>query len=212
MAFRGWPEEAVEFFEGLEADNSKAYWAAHKDVYERCVREPMAQLLEDLRPEFGEGKIFRPYRDVRFSKDKSPYKTNVAAALERGGYVQLSAEALGVGSGMYMMPPDQLARFRKAVATDVAGAALERIIAALEKKGVSVSSHEVLKTAPRGYAKDHPRIELLRNKDLVSWKEWPVGPWLGTARAKQRVIDFFRASAPLKEWLHAHVGGPTGPH
>ena len=206
MAFRGWPEEAIEFLEGLEADNSKAYWTAHKDTYEGCVRAPMVELVGELSRQFGEGKVFRPYRDVRFSKDKSPYKTNVAASLSKGGYIQLTADALGVGSGIYMMAPDQIARYRQAVAADTSGRALVRIIAALEKKGISVSSHETLKTAPRGYPKDHPRIDLLRNKDLVSWQEWPVGPWLDTPKAKQRIVDFLRTTRPFNAWLAEHAG------
>ena len=90
MTFRGWPVEALEFFEGLEADNSKAYWQANKTVYETVVRAPMEELIVELEPEWGEGRIFRPYRDVRFSADKSPYKTNIAAMLG-DGYVQLNA-------------------------------------------------------------------------------------------------------------------------
>ena len=209
MAFRGWPEEAIEFFEGLEADNSKAYWTANKETYERSVRAPMVELVDELSSQFGESKVFRPYRDVRFSKDKSPYKTNVAASLSKGGYIQLTADALGVGSGMYMMATDQIARYRQAVADDNSGTRLVRLITALEKKGIDVSSHEVLKTAPRGYATDHPRIHLLRNKDLVCWREWPVGRWLGTAQAKQRIVDFFRATRPLNAWLAEHVGPST---
>src|ERR1051325_11582899 len=84
MAFRGWPAEALEFYEGLEADNSRTYWLAHKDVYDKQVQAPMADLLADLAAEFGVGKIFRPNRDVRFSADKSPYKTAIGAQLERG--------------------------------------------------------------------------------------------------------------------------------
>src|SRR6187397_607378 len=103
MAFRGWPAEAIEFYEGLEADNSKAYWQDHKTVYEEKVRGPMEALLRELAPEFGEGKIFRPYRDVRFSRDKSPYKTNIAATVSEGGYISFSADGLGVGTGYYMM-------------------------------------------------------------------------------------------------------------
>ena len=84
MPFRGWPAEALDFFEGLEADNSKTYWLQNKDVYEDTVRAPMESLLEELGQEWGEGKIFRPYRDIRFSSDKSPYKTNIAAVVGGG--------------------------------------------------------------------------------------------------------------------------------
>src|SRR5688572_10134866 len=106
MAFSGWPEEAVEFYEGLEADNSKTYWQQHKHVYDGCVRAPMEELLAELAPRFGDGKIFRPYRDVRFSADKSPYKTAIGATLTGGGYIQLSADGLSAGAGMYHMAPD----------------------------------------------------------------------------------------------------------
>ncbi|HEY8474917.1 MAG TPA: DUF2461 domain-containing protein [Natronosporangium sp.] len=206
MAFRGWPAEALEFYEGLVADNSKTYWTAHKQTYERDVRAPMEALLAELEPEFGAGKIFRPYRDVRFSADKSPYKDHIGATLASGGYVQLSANGLACGAGMYQMAPDQLARYRRAVDDAVAGEQLTRIIAGIERRGYQVMGHERLKTAPRGYPADHPRIELLRYKGIVAWMQWPVAAWLGTAGAKRRVVDFLRACRPLNDWLDTHVG------
>ena len=204
MAFRGWRVEALEFFEGLEADNSKAYWQANKAVYEREVRAPMEELLAELQPDFGDGKVFRPYRDVRFSADKSPYKTNIAATIG-GRYVQLTADAFGVGCGRWEMTSEDLERYREAVDEDRTGAELTKLVAAAGKAGLEISGHEVLKTAPRGYPKDHPRIELLRYKGLIAWREWPVGAWLGTKRAKDRVIAFFEASEPLDAWLTRNV-------
>jgi uncharacterized protein (TIGR02453 family) len=206
MAFRGWPAEAIEFFEGLEADNTKAYWQDHKPVYEKQVRAPMDELLAELEPEFGQGKVFRPYRDVRFSKDKSPYKTAIAATLAEGGYVSFSADGLGAGSGMYMPAPDQLERFRQAVADDRTGQKLVGIVDDLRGAGIEVTAHDVLKTAPRGYPKDHPRIELLRHKGLIAWKQWPVAAWMGTAKAKDRIVEFLHAAGPLNGWLDKHVG------
>lgn len=208
MAFNGWPSEALDFFEGLEADNSKDYWQEHRDVYDRCVRAPMDALLAEFASTYGEGKVFRPYRDLRFSKDKSPYKTNIAAAVEDGPYVSLSAEGLSAGAGYYVMERDQLARYREAVASDEPGAELERLAAAARKAGLEVSAHDELKTAPKGYPKDHPRIELLRYKGLITWKSWPVEPWLGTAKAKQRIVQFYDQSRPLLDWLDSHVGPP----
>lgn len=209
MAFRGWPSEALEFFEGLEADNSKTYWTAHKEVYEQQVRAPMEALLTDLEPEFGPGKIFRPYRDVRFSADKTPYKTAIAASLAEGGYVQLSANGLAAGSGMYMMARDQLARYRAAVDDDKSGPALEDMTRRAAQGKIEITGHEKMKRTPRGYPSDHPRAELLCNKGLIAWKEWPVAAWLGTAAAKKRVTDFLRATTPLNDWLTAHVGPST---
>ncbi len=91
MAFRGWSADALEFFVGLEADNSKTYWQRNKAAYEELVRRPMEELLAELEPEWGEGRIFRPYRDVRFSADRSPYKTHIGATVG-DGYVQLDAD------------------------------------------------------------------------------------------------------------------------
>jgi uncharacterized protein (TIGR02453 family) len=205
MAFAGWPVEAVEFYEGLEADNTKAYWQEHRSVYERCVKGPMEELLGELAKDFGAGRVFRPYRDIRFSTDKTPYKLNCAAHLE-GGYISFAADGLFVGSGLYMPEPEQLRRFRAAVDDTKAGPRLVAIVTALRNGGYDVGAHEVLKTAPRGYPKDHPRIELLKDKGLVMSKSWPTGSWLGTPKAKDRVATCLKAARPLNAWLERHVG------
>ena len=205
MAFRGWPIDAVEFYEGLEADNSKVYWTRHRAVYEHTVKAPMQELLAELAAEFGESTIFRPHRDVRFSTDKSPYKTNCAARLG-SGYVSFSADGLTVGSGLYMPDAAALARYRAAVDAGKSGTELVAIVATLRDGGYDTMAHEILKTAPRGYPKDHPRIELLRNKGIAMMKTWPVGAWLGTAKAKDRVVTTLRAGAPLRDWLARNVG------
>jgi uncharacterized protein (TIGR02453 family) len=196
----------LEFFEGLEADNSKAYWQDHKAVYEAAVRAPLDELLAELAPEFGPAKIFRPYRDVRFSADKSPYKTNLAAALEKGGYVQLSSAGLAAGLGYWHMSADQLDRFRRAVAADATGEPLAAVARSLVGQGIAIESIESLKSAPRGYPKGHPRVDLLRHKGLAAYRSWPVAAWLGTKAARTRVVDFLHAAQPLMDWLDHHVG------
>jgi uncharacterized protein (TIGR02453 family) len=211
MAFSGWSMTAIDFFDGLEEDNSKEYWSAHKATYDQDVRAPMQALLDELAGEFGEAKIFRPNRDIRFSADKSPYKTNLAATLGGGGYVSLSGAGLGVGTGMYWMASDQLERFRAAVADDGTGGQLESLVAERRRAGAEVTAHESLKTAPRGYPKDHPRIELLRLKGLITWREWPVEPWLATGKAKTRVVEHLRGAQPILGWLDANVGSSTLP-
>jgi uncharacterized protein (TIGR02453 family) len=206
MSFAGWPGEAVEFFEDLEEDNTKSFWQAHMETYEVSVKRPMEELLAELGPEFGAGRLFRPYRDVRFSKDKSPYKTNIAAAIGPFGYVTLSAEGLGVGAGMHVMAPDQLERYRRAVDAEKSGTALELIVEEIKKKGYACAPSAPLKTAPKGYAKDHPRIALLNGKGIIVWKLWPVAGWFATKNAKERVADVLRSSVPLNDWLAKHVG------
>jgi uncharacterized protein (TIGR02453 family) len=206
VAFKGWPAEALEFYEGLQADNTRSYWLAHKTTYDECVLAPMQALLAELEPEFGAGKIFRPYRDVRFSKDKTPYKTHIGATLAGGGYVQLSASGLAAGSGRWHLDPDELARYRDAVADDVSGVRLAAIVAELRAAGSDLASRDALKTVPRGYPKDSPRAELLRQKGIAAWRQWPVGAWLGTAKARDRLVEFLRAATPLNDWLAKHVG------
>ena len=210
VAFTGWPVEAVQFYRGLEADNSKAYWTAHRAEYDALVLAPMQALLEDLADEFGEGHVFRPYRDIRFSADKSPYKTAIGATVGGSGYVHFSGSGLGVGGGCHVMAPDQLARFRAAVDDDGTGDALVAAVTAVEAEGVGVSSNERLKRVPRGFDPEHSRAELLRGKDLTAWIEWPIEPWLHTPAAETRVVEALRAAKPLTDWLDAHVG-PSNP-
>jgi uncharacterized protein (TIGR02453 family) len=170
----------------------------------------MERLLTELESEFGPAKMFRPYRDVRFSADKSPYKTNCAATLGRC-YISFSADGLSAGGGLYMPDSTELQRYRAAVENNKSGAQLAEIVALLRSAGYDTMSHEVLKTAPRGIDKDHPRIDLLRHKGIAMMKNWPVGAWLGTAKAKDRVLTTLRAAGPLNEWLTRYVGGADRP-
>lgn len=208
--FTGFGEDFPHFFDGLEADNSKAYWDDHRQVYETQVRAPLLALLADLEPEFGTGKMFRPYRDVRFSNDKSPYKTQAAGHThgrdDRSSlYLHVSAEGLFLAGGYWRMERDQVARYRAAVDDEGSGRSLERLVRALERDGWSRSGDQ-LSRAPRGFSPDHPRIELLRHKGLALSREWDTEPWLFDARAVDVVAEHWRALAPLDRWLHRHVG------
>jgi uncharacterized protein (TIGR02453 family) len=206
MAFSGWGAEALEFYEGLEADNSKEYWTARKAVYQEKVLRPMEELLEELAPEFGEPKIFRPYRDIRFSQDKTPYKTHIGAVLGHTSYVQFSADGLSAGAGRWHLEPAQLTQYRAAVAGPD-GAELAVVVAELEKAGIEIHGHDTLKSAPRGYAADHPRIDLLRHKGLTTWQHWSPEPWLATPAPLAKVAEFLGSSHDLCDWLTSHVGG-----
>ena len=211
MRFKGFGTGAVRFYEDLADNNTRDWFAEHRSTYEAEVRAPLEYLLDDLAPEFGEGKVFRPNRDVRFSKDKSPYKTAAAAViqtadLERSYYLQLSADGLLVGGGAYMLGGDELARLRSAIDDDRRGAELERIVADLRAAGAETGARETLKTAPRGYAVDHPRIDLLRNKGIIGSWQHPPRRWLHTAAARDRVVEGWRALTPLNAWLAANVG------
>lgn len=205
MPFHGWPEAALEFFDGLEEDNSKTYWTAHKAIYDEVVLGPMMELMDELGAEFGVAKIFRPYRDIRFSANKSPYRTEIGATIG-SAYIRLSASGLAAGNGMFHLAADQLSRYRHNVADEASGAELERIVGAITGYGISLIGHEILKSAPRGYPPDHPRIDLLRHKGLVAFREWGVEPWLSTPAAKDHITEFLATTRPLADWLDTNVG------
>jgi uncharacterized protein (TIGR02453 family) len=209
MAFRGIPVEVIEFYERLEADNSKAFWEANKHLYRDVVKTTAAELCDELA-EFGPFHMFRPHNDLRFSKNKPPYKTHQGMYGESEGgaghYVQISARGLMCGTGYYAMAKDQLQRFRDAVVGDNTGAEVADIVADLRARKFEIGAIEELKTAPRGYDKDHPRIELIRRKGLMMSKDFGAPKWVHTAEAAKRVRDVWLAAEPMNAWLDAHVG------
>ncbi len=209
MAFTGFGEDAVEFYDGLVADNSKAYWTDRKSVYERDVRDPMRALLAECEAEFGAGKVFRPFRDVRFSNDKTPYKTHCGATAG-GFYVQVGGDGLMAAGGHYQMASDQVARFRTAVDDERRGTDLAVRLAAIRAAGIEIAG-EQLKTRPRGVDPEHPRLDLLRHKSLYGWREWSPDDALHGPECLQRVVTTWRALRPLTEWLDDHVGTSDQP-
>lgn len=216
MRFRGFGEGAASFFDELAANNRRDWWQANRARYEAEVREPLELLLDDLAGEFGEAKVFRPNRDTRFSADKSPYKTAAGAVVGSpfdGStlYVQVSAAGLMTGGGIFHAARDQLARLRAAVADDRTGAELEPILDKIRSREGQVGARDQLKTAPRGYPRDHPRVELLRYKGLIGWYEHPPQEWLHRPEARDRVAEDWRSFADLNAWLDAHVGPTTEP-
>jgi uncharacterized protein (TIGR02453 family) len=208
-AFAGFTDDAFEFYAGLERDNTKAYWAAHKSTYDEKVREPMQALLAELSPEFGDYKLFRPYRDVRFSADKAPYKTAQGAiagpALGIGFYVQVSADGLLAGGGYRAHSAEQVDRYRAAVAADATGEQLVSIVDELDRLGFEREGDR-LKTRPRGIAADHPRVDLLRHKSLMELKAYGAPDWVGSRAALDEVRATWQALVPLSAWIASHVG------
>ncbi|BDT97606.1 MULTISPECIES: DUF2461 domain-containing protein [Nocardia] len=208
--FAGFPLAGLDFYEDLEADNSKAFWTAHKKIYDESVLAPMKSLVAELEPDFGTAKIFRPYRDVRFAKDKSPYKTAQGAVVRAGAgvgwYVQINAAGLYVGGGFYQGSPDQLAQLRATIDDEVRGPELAAILAKLADAGFTIGG-EKLKTKPKGYDADHPRIDLLRHKSITCGREFGAPAWLDTPRTAKEVRAAWETMRPLVEWLAAVVGG-----
>jgi uncharacterized protein (TIGR02453 family) len=203
-SFDGWKGDFQGFFLGLLADNSKAYFESHRRKYEEEVKGPMVALLSDLEPEFGPARLSRPNRDIRFSADKSPYKTNIYAGGAGGGYVALDASGLVAAGGRYMVDAQQLARFREAIAADGPGEQLVAIVTQLCGRGYELGGQD-LKRVPPPHPRDHPRADLLRHKRLIYWRRWEVGPWIATPEARERVARVWRDGRELNAWLASHM-------
>ncbi|GAB3931418.1 DUF2461 domain-containing protein [Kribbella albertanoniae] len=204
MGFTGFPAAALDFYDDLEMDNSKTYWTANKHVYEESVRAPMAALLAELEAEFGKAKLFRPYRDVRFAKDKTPYKTHQGAFIDlapaTGWYVEVSAPGVRVAAGFYEANSERLARVRTAIDDDRRGKQLEKLLDDLTAAGWTVGGDR-LKTSPRGYDAEHPRIELLRHKSLTVVKSYGFEPVIHTPELADVIRADWQATQPLLTWL-----------
>jgi uncharacterized protein (TIGR02453 family) len=214
VSFEGFPDEGLVFYEGLEADNSKTYWAKHKAEYDAHVKAPLLALLEELAPEFGTAKVFRPYRDVRFSNDKTPYKTHQGAVVHADGhgtgawYLQISADGLHVAGGSWRLESDQVARYRRAVADSVQGPRLQAEVDRLAAGGFEIRG-EKLTRVPAGYPADADRVELLKHKSLHASRDWEPADWLHGRRALDEVRDAWRELRTLNTWLADNVGATT---
>ncbi len=206
--FSGFPPEALDFYRRLTLDNSRSFWTDHREVYDRAVRDPMLALTGELEPDYGTFHLFRPHRDVRFSKDKSPYKTQQGAVTEGEGgefyYLVIGADGLFVAAGYHQMARDQLDRYRRAVVDETSGPELVALVAALEPR-YEIGGRE-LSTAPRGYPRDHQRVRFLQHKGLTAGRHLGAPKWLSTAAAKRRIVETWQGTAALNEWLNAHVG------
>ena len=208
MAFGGFHRDAPEFFRELAADNTKAWWTANQERYATHVRGPFEALAAELEPEFGDAKIFRPYRDVRFSADKTPYKLHIGMVTRAPAahYLQLSASGLLAGGGVYDVPPPALARFREIVDDPRLARGLDAVLVQVRGEGFALMSDDALRTAPRGYPVDHPRIDLLRLKRLAFGREDGLEDWLWTPDAFDIVSDAWRTVSLWCRWLEENLG------
>ncbi|WP_285249921.1 DUF2461 domain-containing protein [Pseudarthrobacter sp. fls2-241-R2A-168] len=206
--FQGIPAGAFEFYQELQENNTRQWWQENKDRYQTLVREPFLALLAGLEPRFGPGKIFRPNRDIRFSQDKSPYKTaqGAFASVQEGVgfYLQVSADGLLVGGGYHSHTPAQLARYRNSVDASGTGESLRHIVEAVAAAGFMVEG-EKLKTVPRGYPQDHPRAELLKHKSLSAATDLGQPAWLATPAALQEIAALWDELRPLVDWVGRHA-------
>jgi uncharacterized protein (TIGR02453 family) len=221
MPFTGFPKAGVTWFHHLAVAQNREWFQAHRDGYEDLWLTPMKALLDEVRApleklygqKLGPSKIFRLNRDVRFSKDKSPYKTHAAAMIPFESFAKMFGKREGpvalylhlglqdvVGFGYYELEPKSLQRLRKLLIDDKTGAPLAKLISAAQQKGLVADSFERLKRPPPGVSLDHPRVELLKNKALgLRAEAIPKSVRFGPA-FKTWLVEQAKAAAPVIKW------------
>lgn len=215
MNFSGFSASGLRFYEELEINNTRSWWQEHKATYDTQLRAPMQELLNIVADEFGSARIFRPNRDVRFSKNKEPYKTQISAIVQIedavGYYIQLSAAGLMIGGGWYSPIGPQLARFRASVDSPSVATLDAELARVRRTRPPFMINGAPLKTRPRGVPSDHPRLDLLRFTQLTLMRDHGVPAWLDTAKVATQLRKDWRAVAPIVEWLADHVGPGIDP-
>lgn len=195
------PADAMAFYRELQENNTREWWHANKPRYDDGVRAPIVEVAELLKDEFGEAKVFRPYRDVRFSANKVPFKTHqgayVSTAPACGFYVEVNGYEVHAGGGFYRASSEALARVRKGIADDTSGPQLEHFVDSLRDRAWLIQG-DVLRTSPRGYTRDHPRSRLLRHKSLSAITEIQA---TGVEDVAKEVAEAWRTVTPLVDWL-----------
>jgi uncharacterized protein (TIGR02453 family) len=218
--FAGMPDEGLAFLEDLEDRNTKAFFDANRAVFTTQVQAPFAALVEAaaarLRgsvPGIGQPKVFRIYRDLRFSKDKTPYKTSMSASVpsrvrddgdrtgvDTGYYVNVGPAGLYVASGLYHPSREDLARVRAAIADPGTGPELEAILGRAAGTGLEPWL-DPLQRMPRDWPADHPRAGLLKARSLVLNRQHDRAPWLTTAELLDHLLAGWKAMVPFNRWL-----------
>ncbi len=204
--------DVLSFYAELRENNTKKWWTANKRRYDENVAEPFTALGDQLSGEFGPMKVFRPYRDVRFSPDKSPYKLHIGMVSRSAvaSYLQLGETGLMLGGGSYLVPPAALTRFREIVDDPRLARGLTRVVNQVAREGFSLMRDDALRTAPRGYDVGHPRVALLQLRRLAVAREVGTPDWLWTPEAVEHIRGQLRTVDLWCAWLRTNLGGLLG--
>jgi len=222
-AFAGISDEGLAFLEDLEEHNTREFFEPNKQLFRDRLQVPFEALLASAAARMeaagigvGQPKVFRIHRDLRFSKDKTPYKTNMAGYVrhrrseaqesDTGYYVSFAPSGLYAGGGLYRPSRPQLERIRAAVASDAEGPALAALLDEATGHGLEAGL-DPLQRVPKPYPADHPRADLLRARSLVLGRHHQRGPWLVTTEVLDRLVDDWGQIAPLNRWLDRCLTG-----
>ena len=227
-SFNGFPEEGLQFLRDIEVNNNKEWFQANKGTYETTLLAPAQEFVADLGSRLlaldpaivfdvrtdGRGVLMRFYRDTRFSKDKSPYKINIAGMYtdgqgkktERPAYgFYMGADSMELMAGMFKFSKSQLAAYREAVADEQTGGELVEALRALGESGDYRLVGEHYKRVPAPYDADHPRADLLRYAGLYAHPPALEGRYLTSEELVDACMDHLSEMAPVYDWLAKYV-------
>jgi uncharacterized protein (TIGR02453 family) len=217
-------DKTIRFLRALKRNNKREWFEAHREDYERHVRQPMTAMVERLAEDFRgfapelvaspRVSMYRIYRDTRFSENKTPYKTHVAAVFPTRGlmkhegaglYFHISTDEVWVGGGMYAPLPAQLYAVREHIAGNV-GELRKIVESAGFRRHVGQLEGEKLTRVPRGFSKDHEAAEFLKHRHFIAGAEFP--PSLAASpRLHGTLLTVFRHVLPLSRFLNKPLLG-----
>ncbi len=208
--FQGFGPGVVDFYLELEQHNNREWFHANRARYDSEVAIPLKALASTLERAYPPVKVFRPFRNTRFWPELPPLNEHASLVANAGSsaiyYLRLDADGMLVNGGSHELSKQQLAIFRSIVATDSGAGEVRALLAEAKSHGFTLSQEHSLKTAPRGYSRDHPSIDLLRLRSLALSSHHPPGPWLATRESLARIIEGWRQVTPWVAWLRTNLG------
>ncbi|MDO9484742.1 MAG: DUF2461 family protein [Actinomycetota bacterium] len=207
--FKGFGPGLIDYYLDLEQHNNREWFLANRASYDSEVALPLKALALDLAADYAPVKVFRPYRNNRFWPELPPLNEHASLVANVGStavyYLRIDADGMLVNGGSHDLSRDQLALFRTIVATQDGAAEVRSLLSDAAANGFRLAEANQLKTAPRGYSKDHPNIDLLRLRSLSLSRHFPPGKWLASRESYERIVEGWQAVTPWVTWLRVNV-------
>lgn len=207
--FQGFGTGLIDYYLALEQNNNREWFHANRAAYDNEVAVPLKSLASDLEDDYAPVKVFRPYRNTRFWPELPPLNEHASLVANAGSlaifYLRIDADGMLINGGSHELARHQLAHFRSIVSTDEGAAPVRALLSDAASKGFALGQEYSLKTAPRGYSKDHPNIDLLRLRRLSLSRHFAPGAWLATRDSYERITQGWRTVTPWVMWLRANL-------
>jgi len=208
-SFTGFGKDLIKYYTQLEANNNREWFHAHRGMYDENVAVPLTKIAAALSAGYEPVKVYRPYRNVRFWPDLPPLNEHASltanAEANSAYYLRIDADGMLLGAGNWQPTKAQLMQFRVIASTDSGAQAIRSVLAEVQTCGFELSTENAVKSAPRGYAKDDPNIDLLRLKSLSLSAHFAPGAWLYSSDCLTKVLLGWQTLAPWIDWLRSNL-------